>query len=146
MKEFGGVNSTYLANRKLQFIENEVESLQPEIELLNPQEGKRRLQPLENQVTGLQQRVKSLNVDYKLNVMNELDQEADELGTKASGTLEDMGQVGVQILGSIKEMKQTADGLGSGVTPDQIKTSIDLGKFLSLLYYAVHYVILPNFL
>ena len=128
MVEFGGVNSTYLANRKLQFIENEVESLQPEIELLNPQEGKRRLQPLEGQVTQLQQRVKSLNVDYKLGVMNDLETEANELGDKAKENLLDMGRVGDKIMESIAEMKEIADGLGSGVTPDQIKTSIDLGN------------------
>ncbi len=128
MSEFGGVNSSYLANRKLENIQDEVQSLMPEIELLNPQEGKRRLQPLEKQVTQLQQSVKSLNVGFRSKDMEEAELKAQELGEKASLALEDMGKVGIQILGTTREMKQIADGLGSGVTPDQIKTSIDLGN------------------
>ena len=128
MNEYMGVTSAFLAKRKLENIEDEVETLGTEIQLLVPQEGERRLQPLENQLIQIQQRVKSLNVDYKLNVMAELDEGAKNLGQKASDTLADMSKVKSSIEKITKEMEQIADGLGSGVTPDQIKTAIDLGN------------------
>lgn len=128
LDDLGGVNSSYLATRKLENVNAIVDALIPEIDLMNPDEGKRRLEPLENQVTQLQQNVKSLNVDYKLNVMAELDQRAAELGDQASMTLEDMGKVNVQIIATTNEMKEIADGLGSGVTRDLINTSITYGN------------------
>jgi laminin alpha 3/5 len=128
MDEFGGKESSFFAFRRLNYIEEDVQRLMPEIELLNPQEGSRRLQPLEAQVAEQQKRVKSLNVDYKLNVMDALSMEATELGGMASEAVTDMGKVGVQIMSITKEMREIADGLGSGVTPEQIQTSIDLGN------------------
>ena len=50
MVEFKGVEASYFAFKRLQYIEKDVDRLMPEIELLNPQEGSRRLQPLEQQV------------------------------------------------------------------------------------------------
>lgn len=51
MVEFKGVEASFFAYKRLQYIENEVERLIPEISLLNPQEGARRLGPLESQVS-----------------------------------------------------------------------------------------------
>ena len=48
MEEFLGVNASYLAYQRLNNIKNERAELQPEIQLLNPQEGAKRLQPLED--------------------------------------------------------------------------------------------------
>ena len=50
MTEFRGVEADFFAFRRLNYIEGEVDRLQPEIALLNPQEGSRRLEPLEQQV------------------------------------------------------------------------------------------------
>ena len=50
MVEFKGVEASFFAFKRLQYIEKDVDRLMPEIELLNPQEGSRRLQPLEQQV------------------------------------------------------------------------------------------------
>ena len=43
MEEFLGVNASYLAYQRLNNIKNERAELQPEIQLLNPQEGAKRL-------------------------------------------------------------------------------------------------------
>lgn len=126
--EFGGVESSFFAFRRLKYIENDVENLMPEIELLNPLEGSRRLQPLESQVGDQQKRVKSLIVDYKLNMMEGLRVEAKELGVMASEAVDDMSKFNLLIRQITQEMKEIADGLGSGVTPEQIKTSVDLGN------------------
>ena len=112
----------------MNYIEEDVEKLLPEIELLNPQEGSRRLQPLENQIADKAKKVKSLNVEYKLNVMADLSKEAKDLDAEAATAVDDMGKVGVEIMAITKEMREIADGLGSGVTPEQIQTAIDLGN------------------
>jgi len=51
MIEFKGVEASFFAYKRLQYIEKEIERLAPEITLLNPQEGARRLGPLESQVS-----------------------------------------------------------------------------------------------
>ena len=122
MEVFSGVNSSYLANQKLKSIDNEVEKkLKSEIALLDPQVRMKKLTPLEGQVTGLQQRVKSLNVDYKLNIMNDLEKEATDLGTKADAALVDMGKVDVEIKSTTLEMKKIADGLKSRMNDQEIE-------------------------
>ena len=128
MDEFDAANSTFFAFTRLNYIEEDVERLRPEIELLNPLEGTRRLQPLENQLFQQQQAVKRLNVDYKLNVMEEITEDAKELSTNANEAMDNMGKVNVQISSTVEEMKEIADKLGSVLTPDQIKTSVSMGE------------------
>lgn len=72
------------------YIENDVTRLEPEIDLLNPQEGSRRLEPLESQVSDHQNLAKSLNVEYKHNVMKELKDEAQKLDEKGQKAVEEM--------------------------------------------------------
>ncbi len=115
-------------SRRLRYIEEDVEKLMPEIELLNPQEGSRRLQPLESQIADKAKKVKSLNVEYKLGVMDTLSTDATDLEAEATTAVDDMGKVGVEIMAVTNEMREIADGLGSGVTPEQIQTSINLGN------------------
>ena len=55
MDEFEAANSAFFAFTRLEYIDDTVERLRPEIELLNPLEGTRRLQPLENQLFQHQQ-------------------------------------------------------------------------------------------
>ena len=74
-------------------------------------------------------------MDYKLSLMDQVDERAKALGIKASETVEDMGRVGIELMSVTNEMKVIADGLGSGVTKDQIKTSIDYGKTFMVLMH-----------
>ncbi len=93
VEEFRGVEADFFAFRRLSYIEDDVERLQPEIELLNPQEGSRRLEPLEEQAADLQKTAKSLNIGYKMSVMGELKQEAQELQEKGNKAVQDMSIV-----------------------------------------------------
>ena len=128
MDEFEAANSAFFAFTRLEYIDDTVERLRPEIELLNPLEGTRRLQPLENKLFQHQQSVNRLKVDYKVKTMEELDVMANDLSTSANEANENMNKVGTQIMNSVEDMKKIADKLGSVVTPDQIKTSVDMGN------------------
>ena len=125
MDEFQAANSALFAFTRLQYIENTVERLRPEIELLNPREGTRRLQPLENQLFQQQQAVKRLNVDYKVKTMEELGGQATELATSADEANQHILKVGAQIVQTVEEMELIGTQLGSGVNPDEIKTYIE---------------------
>ena len=120
------------AKQKLNFIDNEVEKkLKSEIALLNPEVRSQRLKPLEGQVTQLQQKVKSLNVDYKLNVMNDLEKEANELGDKADENKDDMTKVDSEIKKTTMEMKKIADGLKSRMNNQEIEVNVFCDNYLS---------------
>ncbi len=93
MTEFRGVEAGFFAFRRLNYIEGEVDRLQPEIELLNPQEGSRRLEPLEAQVVEQQQTAKGLNIEYKMNRMKEMKEEARQLQDKGRRAVTDMARV-----------------------------------------------------
>ena len=113
-------------------IDNEVEKkLKSEIALLNPEVRSQRLKPLEGQVTQLQQKVKSLNVDYKLNVMNDLEKEANELGDKADENKDDMTKVDSEIKKTTMEMKKIADGLKSRMNNQEIEVNLFCDNYLS---------------
>ena len=105
--------------------------LKSEIALLNPEVRSQRLKPLEGQVTQLQQKVKSLNVDYKLNVMNDLEKEANELGDKADENKDDMTKVDSEIKKTTMEMKKIADGLKSRMNNQEIEVNIFCDNYLS---------------
>ncbi len=90
--EFSGVEADYFAFTRLNYIEGDVDRLQPEIELLNPQEGSRRLEPLERQVGEHQQTAKGLNVGYKMNRMKEMKEEARQLQQKGRKAVIDMNK------------------------------------------------------
>ena len=105
--------------------------LKSEIALLNPEVRSQRLKPLEGQVTQLQQKVKSLNVDYKLNVMNDLEKEANELGDKADENKDDMTKVDSEIKKTTMEMKKIADGLKSRMNNQQIEVNLFCDNYLS---------------
>ena len=112
-------------------IDDEVEKkLKSEIELLNPQVRAQKLMPLEGDVTKLQTMVKSLNVDYKLNIMNDLDMEATDLEEKASITLNDMGKVNSDIQSATLEMKTIADGLKKKMKDTEINVSTSIWGYL----------------
>ena len=120
------------AKQKLNFIDNEVEKkLKSEIALLNPEVRSQRLKPLEGQVTQLQQKVKSLNVDYKLNVMNDLEKEANELEDKANENKDDMTKVDSDIKKTTMEMKEIADGLKSRMSNRDIEVNLFCDNCLS---------------
>lgn len=112
----------------MKYIEGEVDRLQPEIELLNPAEGLRRLQPLEKQVEEKERQAKSLNVEYKMSKMKEMSEEAKEMQTRGRKAVEDMNKVGREMARVTSDMREISDGLGSGVTPEQIETSVALGR------------------
>ena len=71
--------------------------LEPEIDLLNPQEGSRRLEPLEQQVSDHQNLAKSLNVEYKHSLMNDLNEDAQKLDEKGEKAVDEMEKVGKKI-------------------------------------------------
>lgn len=95
MTEFLGVESSVFAYQRLNYIEKEVNRLAPEISLLNPQEGSRRLEPLESQANDQHQLAKSLNVDFKLQLMDEIREEARDQDEKAMKTVTEMDMVSV---------------------------------------------------
>ncbi len=128
MREFAGVEAEYFAFRRLNYIESEVDRLQPEIELLNPAEGSRRLEPLEAQVDEKQRRAKSLNVEYKMGIMKDLREQANDMQEKGRKAVDDMTKVGREINKVTQDMREIADGLGSGVTPEQQEASVALGR------------------
>jgi len=112
--------------------------LQPEIELLNPAEGSRRLEPLENAAEEAGKTAKSLNVEYKMDLMKEKKAEAKNMqdrGLKVEiinrlidinfnphllKAVQDMNKVRREVDQNINDMRVIADGLGSGVTPEQL--------------------------
>ena len=116
----------------MNFIDNEVEKkLKSEIALLNPEVRSQRLKPLEGQVTQLQQKVTSLNVDYRLNVMNDLEKEANELGDKADENKDEMTKVDSEIKKTTMEMKKIADGLKSRMNNQEIEVNVFCDNYLS---------------
>ncbi|TRY60964.1 hypothetical protein TCAL_05712 [Tigriopus californicus] len=127
-QEFGGAESSFFAFKRLKYIEEDVSRLQPEIDLLDPQEGSRRLQPLENRVSDQHQMAKSLNVNFKLDMMRSQKAEAIDLYDRGQKAVQDMNKVSDEIARVTKVMREIADGLGSGVTPEQLETSVKLGK------------------
>jgi methyl-accepting chemotaxis protein len=128
MSEFLGVNASYLAFQRLNYIKTDMNRLVPEVQLLNPQEGSRRLEPLENEVSEQQRLGKSLNIEYKVSIMNDLKTEAEKLQERGQSAVDDMGKVGNEIAQVTNDMREIVDGLGSGVTPEQLEASVDLGK------------------
>ena len=126
------VMNSLQAKQKLNFIDNEVEKkLKSEIALLNPEVRSQRLKPLEGQVTQLQQKVTSLNVDYKLNVMNDLEKEANELGDKADENKDEMTKIDSEIKKTTMEMKKIADGLKSRMNNQEIEVNVFCDNYLS---------------
>ena len=128
MREFRGVESSFFALQRLRYIENKLNALSPEISLLNPQEGARRLQPLEQRIEEQSRDVKSLNVDYKLDRMNDLKDEAKVLEKAGNEVVVDMAKVSNDIRQITADMQEIALGLGSGVTPDVLETAIETGN------------------
>lgn len=126
--EFRTAEASYFAYRRLQYIKDEVETLQPELQLLNPEEGSRRLRPLEHQIADQQLKAKSLNVAFKLDLMAQLQKGAEGLLSSGRDAVADTSKVRADMERATKDMKAVADGLGSGVTPDQLETSVQLGK------------------
>uniref|UniRef100_A0A0K2UE20 Laminin subunit alphalike [Acyrthosiphon pisum] n=1 Tax=Lepeophtheirus salmonis TaxID=72036 RepID=A0A0K2UE20_LEPSM len=124
MKEFLGVESSFFAYKKLNYIQDEMLRLQPEIELLNPAEGSRRLEPLEKTLSDHESMAKSLNIDYKESIMNNLKEEANELEKLAlnSGELIDNTRIDIDTV--TMDMQKIAEGLGSGVTPEQLESAV----------------------
>ena len=116
-KEFEGVESSVFANRRLKYLDREIEKKMPEMELLNPEERIRRLQPLENQLTEQQKRINSLNVDYRLNNMDELKEQGTELAEMADVTVADMTKINTDLKEITDDMKIIAHGLGYGLSP-----------------------------
>ncbi len=126
--EFRGKEAEFFALRRLKYIEGEADRLTPEIELLNPEEGSKRLEPLEEQVSDHQQSAKGLNVEYKMNRMKDMKEEAKQLEEKGRKAVTDMSVVSDDLSRVVSDMRVIADGLGSGVTPEQLNTSIGLGN------------------
>ncbi len=128
MNEFEGVNSSYLAFQRLNYIQAEMTRLLPEVQLLNPQEGSRRLEPLENQVAEQQRLAKSLNIEYKKSIMDGLKVDAQKLQEKGQDSVDDMNRAGAEMDTVIRDMREIVDGLGSGVSPEQIEASVEFGR------------------
>merc|ERR1719346_576608 len=89
-----------------------------------------RLQPLEGQLAEQQKRINSLNVVYRMNNMNELSLEADALKDMGKQAVHDMEKVNDKIDEITKDMRNIADGLDSGLTPEQIETAVQDGQEL----------------
>lgn len=130
MQEFQGVESSVFASRRLEYLERTVDSLMPELALLDPQQMSQRLQPLEGQLAEQQKRINSLNVVYRMNNMNELSLEADALKEMGKQAVDDMAKVNEKIDEITKDMRNIADGLDSGLTPEQIETAVQDGQEL----------------
>ena len=60
--------------------------------------------------------------------MEELDLMATDLSTSANEANDNMNKVGTQITSSVEDMKKIAQKLGTAVSPDLIKTSVEKGN------------------
>jgi len=60
--------------------------------------------------------------------MKEKKEEARQLQERGRQAVKDMNKVREDVDAAIEEMRVVADGLGSGVTPEQLNSSIELGE------------------
>jgi len=130
MEEFRETEKSFYAYRRLKFIEEEIDRLRPEIALLDPVEGNKRIQPLEQKVNNLHWTSKSLNIDFKLNLMKGLSNQAEDLANDGSNAVAEMGTVGVKVLGVIRDVTEISENLGTGVTAQLLETSVAKGREL----------------
>ena len=73
---------------------------------------------------------KSLNLDFKLNLMAGLANQAEDLSADGSNAVAEMGAVGVKVLGVIKDVTEISEALGTGVTAQLLETSVAKGREL----------------
>jgi len=130
LDEFLRNEASFYAHTRLNFISEQMNRLKPEIALLNPMVGNRKMQPLEDRMDRLSLESKSLNIQYKLDRMDDLATKALDLETDGSNAINEMGLVMVKVQETIKDVLDISEALGSGITPDLLRTSIKASEDL----------------
>ena len=124
MEDFKSKEASFYAHTRLNYLNNQIERLIPEIKLLNPVEGNSRIQPLEEataRITGLS---KSLNLEYKLERLKEWAEMAQVLETDGSNAVNDMGMVGVEVNRVIHDVENIVGVLAQGMNAELQETSL----------------------